>query len=83
MKLRLDGIQDSDCVRSIIDALLQVDLGARINIDQQAQLVRIEGRLTLDDATSAITHCGFQVASIVDSTTVDTVGRPLREVHAF
>ena len=68
MKLRIHDLRE-DGVRSIIDAILQVDLGARINFD--APLVSIAGRMTVDDASAAIERCGFQVAAIVDQTLVD------------
>jgi hypothetical protein len=84
MKLRLSGLHGRDCTRQITHALLQVDIGARINFDLAEQLVRIEGRLTLDDAAAAIRRGGFQVASIVDSTLVDAVFRPAPgEAFAF
>jgi len=84
MKLRLQGLQDHDGIRRITHALLQVDIGGRINFDLDAQLVRIEGRYTLDDAKAAIARGGYQVASVVDSTLVDAVSRPSRrEVLAF
>ena len=47
MKLKLQGLRDRDSVRTITRALLQVDIGSRINFDLEEQLVRIEGRLTL------------------------------------
>jgi len=68
MKLRIHGLQE-DGVRSIIDALLAVDLGARINFD--APLVSIAGRMTVDDASAAIEGCGYEVAAIVDRTLID------------
>lgn len=84
MKLLVNGIHDRDCVRSITNALLELDFGARINFNLQARLVRVEGRLTLGDATAAIERRGFQVVSIVDSTVVDAVFRSeRREVLAF
>jgi len=78
MKLRLNGMHDRDTVRSITDALLKVDIGARINFDLEARLVRIEGRLTLDDAMDAIQRGGSEVASVVDGTIVDAAFRPAR-----
>ncbi|MBF6022609.1 heavy-metal-associated domain-containing protein [Lysobacter niastensis] len=75
MKLQINGIRGGDCVRSITNALLQVDLGARINFNLDDHLVRIEGRLTLGDATTAIERGGFKVASIIDDTVVDAVFR--------
>lgn len=84
MKLRLQGLHDRDGIRSITRSLLQVDIGSRINFDLDAQLVRIEGRLTLADATAAIARGGYQVASVVDDTIVDAVFRLEREsVLAF
>ncbi|MFC5576434.1 heavy-metal-associated domain-containing protein [Lysobacter niabensis] len=75
MKLLINGIRGGDCVRSITNALLDVDLGARVNFNLEAQLVRIEGRLTVGDATTAIERGGFRVASVVDDTVVDAVFR--------
>lgn len=84
MKLLVNGIRGGDCVRSITNALLKVDFGARINFNLEAQLVRVEGRLTLGDATAAIERSGFRVVSIVDSTIVDAVFRSDRvDVLAF
>ena len=71
MKLQINGIRGNESVSSITDALLKVDLGARINFNVEAQLVRIAGRLTVGDATAAIERCGFKVVSIVDQTIVD------------
>ncbi|MUV15743.1 hypothetical protein [Noviluteimonas gilva] len=68
MKLRIQDLPE-DGVRSIIDAILQVDLGARINFD--ASLVSIAGRMTVDDASAAIERSGYQVAAIVDQTLID------------
>lgn len=84
MKLRLHGLYDGERVRSITHALLQMDVGARINFDPDARLVRIEGRLTVDDAKTALARGGVRVASVVDSTVVDAVFRHARhEVLAF
>ncbi|KQY50478.1 hypothetical protein [Lysobacter sp. Root494] len=84
MKLRLHGLDDRKRVRSITDALLQMDVGARINFDLDAKLVRIEGRLTVEDAKTALARSGVRVASVVDSTVVDAAFRHTRhEVLAF
>jgi hypothetical protein len=84
MKLRLHGPYDPERVRSVTHALLQMDVGARINFDMDAKLVRIEGRLSLDDAKTAIARGGAQVASVVDGTVVDAVFRHAGdEVLAF
>ncbi len=84
MKLKLQGLRDRDSVRTITRALLQVDIGSRINFDLEEQLVRIEGRLTLADAMSAIARGGGQVAAVVDGTVVDAAFPPPRaEVLAF
>ena len=84
MKLLIDGMRGGDSVRRITHALLAMDLGARINVDLEAQLVRIEGRLSVADAMAAIRRGGCQVASVVDGTVVDAVFRPRPgEVLAF
>jgi hypothetical protein len=69
MKLHIDGLHEGDGTRPIIDALLAVDLGARINFE--APHVSIAGRMTVDDASAAIERCGYQIASILDHTLVD------------
>ena len=76
MKLLVNGILDRDGMRGIIGALLQLDIGARINFHLEAGVVRVEGRLGLDEAVAAIEGQGFRVASVVDDTVVDTVFRP-------
>lgn len=78
MKLFIDDIRGGDCARSITNALLQVDLGARINVNLESRLVRIEGRLTVGDAMTAIERGGFKVARVVDDTIVDAVFRAKR-----
>lgn len=78
MKLLVQGIRDHHGVRVITGALLKVDIGARVNFKLDAGLVRIEGRLTLDDARTAIEREGFRVASVIDGTVVDSVFRPVR-----
>ncbi|QNP41710.1 hypothetical protein [Lysobacter solisilvae (ex Woo and Kim 2020)] len=84
MKLRLQALRDRDDMRRITHSLLQVDIGSRINFDLEAQLVRIEGRLTLGDALAAIARGGFEVASVVDAAIVDAAFRTKRsEVLAF
>ena len=84
MKLRLQGLYDRERVRHITNALLQMDVGARINFDLDARVVRIEGRLSVDDAKTAIARAGMQVASVVDHTIVDAAFRhPRDEVLAF
>ena len=83
MKLLIDEIRGDESVRSITDALLKVDLGARINFNLEAHLVRIEGRLTVGDATAAIERCGLKVTSVVDGTIVDAVFRTRRQDQEF
>lgn len=84
MKLRLEGLYDRERIRHITHALLQMDIGARINFDLDTKLVRIEGRLSVDDAKTAISRGGVQVASVVDHTIVDAAFRHARdEVLAF
>lgn len=71
MKLLVERIRCNDCVRSITDALLRLDVGARIRFPDTHQ-VRIEGRLTLADAAHAIEAQGFKVSRILDADLVDT-----------
>lgn len=80
MKLIVEGIRCGDCVRAITAAILRLDLGARINIDEADKLVGIAGRVSLRDAARAIEDGGFRVAAVADETLVDAVwprtGRP-------
>lgn len=71
MKLLVELIRCGDCVRSITDALLKLDLGARIRFPGDHQ-VSVEGRLTLSDAAKAIESQGFQVAQVLDAALFDT-----------
>jgi len=76
MKLSIQGIRDDEGVRSIINALLELDLGARINFE--SHMVCVAGRMTIGDASAAIERCGFAVVSVVDRTVVDAGFRPTR-----
>ena len=76
MELIVDGVRCGDCVRTIVDALLQVDLGARVNVGLQGsgpeeRAVRIEGRMSLDQAKTVIEHGGFKVAAVRDASVRD------------
>lgn len=71
MKLLVELIRCHDCVRGITDALLKLDLGARIRFPEPHQ-VRVEGRMTLSDAAEAIESLGFKVSRVLDAATVDT-----------
>lgn len=76
MELIVDGVRCGDCVRTIVDALLQVDLGARVNVGlpgsgPEERAVRIEGRMSLDQARTVIEHGGFKVAAIRDASVRD------------
>jgi hypothetical protein len=71
MELILDGALGGERASSLTQALLRKDLGARINFEPEARRVRIEGRLSLDDARAAIAYCGLAVASVADATIVD------------
>ena len=84
MKLRIHDIRGNDGASRITHALLKLDLGARISISPETQLVRIAGRLTVGDATAAIERCGFKVVSVLDQTVVDAGFRTKHsEVLAF
>lgn len=71
MKLLVELIRCNDCVRSITDALLKLDLGARVRFPESHQ-VSVEGRLTLSDAAQAIEAKGFRVAGVLDAAQFDT-----------
>lgn len=84
MKLHVNGIRCGDCVRKIVEVLLKLDLGARVNINPEAHMVRIEGRLSLDEATLAIEQGGFEVATVLDGRIADAAFRTRRtEALAF
>jgi copper chaperone len=77
MKFLVEGIRCGDCVRDITDAVLRVDMGARINIDSERQ-VGIAGRMSLDQAVAAIESRGFRIASILDRTLEDAIWKGKR-----
>ena len=76
MELIVDGVRCGDCERTIVDALLQVDLGARVNLGlgdeaPDVRAVRIEGRMSVDQARTVIEHGGFRVAAVRDASVRD------------
>jgi hypothetical protein len=78
MKFLVDGIRCSDCVRVISDAVLGVDVGARINVDATSRQVGIAGRMSLDQARGAIEARGFRVDAILDKTLEDAIWKGVR-----
>lgn len=51
-------------VRALMDALLRVDLGARIQINALAGEIEVEGRFDKDDACTAIERLGLHLARV-------------------
>jgi hypothetical protein len=78
VKLRVQEVPDRDAQRRIAAALLQADVGGRVNFDMAAQVVRLESRLTVEQAIAAIARSGYQVAAIVDATISDRAYSPAR-----
>ena len=75
MMLHVNDIRCGDCVRAITDAVLRVDLGARINVCAAGRRVRIEGRVSVDQARRVIEQRGFAVARVIDARATDTAVR--------
>lgn len=48
----------------LVQALLRVDLGARINVDAAVGSIDIEGRFLLEDVVRAIETLGYLVVSV-------------------
>lgn len=78
MKLLIDDIRCGDCARAIVDAVLGIDVGARINVDSMTRHVGIAGRMSVEQARSAIESRGFQVKSILDRTLEDAIWKGTR-----
>ena len=83
MKLLVDGIRCRDCVSAIIDAVLGMDVGARVNVDAETRHVVVAGRMSVEQARSAIESQGFPVAAIVDRTLEDAVWKGTRPTTQY
>ena len=73
MKLLVDGIRCGDCVRAITDAVLGIDVGARINVDAPSRHVGIAGRMSFEQARAAIEARGFRIDAVLDRTLEDAI----------
>lgn len=78
MKLLVDGIRCGDCVRAISNAVLGVDVGARVNVDVPSRHVGIAGRMSLEQARDAIEARGFRIDAVLDRTLEDAVWKGAR-----
>ena len=78
MKFLVDGIRCDDCIRVISDAVLGVDVGARINVDAASHHVGIAGRMSLEQARDAIEAHGFRISAVLDKTLEDAVWKGAR-----
>jgi len=83
MELLVDGVYCGDCVRAIVDAVLGIDVGARINVDSMTRHVGIAGRMSVEQARSAIEARGFQVKSILDRTLEDAIWKGTRPTTQY
>lgn len=61
--LEVSGLRDG---REVVDALLRVDLGARINVDTNAGRVRIEGRFWKEEVVTAIERLGCTLDRVAE-----------------
>ena len=78
MKFLVDGIHCGDCVRVINDAVLGIDAGVRINVDEEGRHVGIAGRLSLEQAREALEARGFRIDAILDKTLEDAIWKGAR-----
>lgn len=78
MKLLVDGIRCGDCVRAISNAVLGVDVGARVKVDVASRHVGIAGRMSLEQARTAIESRGFRIDAVLDRTLEDAVWKGAR-----
>lgn len=67
MRFHVTGMTCHHCVRRITDAILRLDLGARVNIDLDRGEVRTEGRMAPVAVEAAIRGAGYEVAVIPDT----------------
>lgn len=71
MKIWLQDSLDAEAMRGITAALLRADLGSRVNFERDyerdAQIVRVENWLTVDQTVAAIARSGYAVAAVVDA----------------
>jgi copper chaperone len=61
LRLKVSGMTCDGCARSVQRAVGRVSSDAKVEVDLAAGEVRIEGPLSADAATSAITAAGFGV----------------------
>ncbi len=76
MKLQLQGLEPGEGLRRLTHALLRADIGGRINFDLQAEVLRLDSRLSLGDAVATVEGSGFKVLGVLDGTITDLAYRP-------
>lgn len=67
MRFHVTGMTCHHCVRRITDAILRLDLGARVNIDLARGEVRVEGRLEPAAVEAAIRATGYEATATADT----------------
>ena len=71
MRLRLRERLDAQARRGITAALLRADLGSRVNfeldLERDAQIVRVENWLSVAETVDAIARSGYAVAAVIDA----------------
>lgn len=67
MRLVVEGMTCSHCVRTISRALTQLDPAATVVVDLDAGEVAIDGKVELAAAIDAVTRAGYPVVAILEA----------------
>jgi copper chaperone len=60
-ELKVDGMSCGHCVKSVTNAVQEVDRAAKVNVDLARKTVQVESSAALDVIKDAISEAGYPV----------------------
>lgn len=62
-ELKVEGMSCSHCVGAVTKSVLGVDDAAKVDVDLQSGMVRIESKQDLDAIKEAVSDAGYEVST--------------------
>lgn len=64
LELQVSGMTCNHCVRAVSDALRSVDPTARVDVDLNANRIRVESSAATEPLVAAVTEAGYDVLKV-------------------
>jgi len=62
-ELQVEGMSCNHCVGAVTRSVLAVDAGAKVAVDLQSRMVRVESKENIDAIKKAVIDAGYEVSA--------------------